>query len=92
MSKYHIVGNHMSGLISYTTTMSDVSFLACVNTVPVIMPRREKTLFCNMPTIKTADQFAHQRSLISSFVIDFLGYIITPLAICKFSIFWQVTS
>ena len=82
-------GDH--GEILYTT-MSDISFLACVNTVPVIMPRWEKILFCNMPTIKTADQFAHQRSLISTFVIDFLGYIITPHANCKISIFWLVTS
>ena len=51
-----------------------------------IGPRREKTgLRCVNNTV--ADQPAHQRSLISAFVIRFLKSIISKLASHKISIF-----
>ena len=60
--------------------------------VPVIIfgPRREKTCLRGFANNTGADQPAHLRSLISTFVIHFLESIISKLAISEISIFHLV--
>ena len=50
-------------------------------------PRREKTLSSMFVNNKGADQPAHQRSLVSAFVICLLEIMISKLATSKISIF-----
>ena len=53
-------------------------------------PRREKTCLWGFANNEDADQPAHPRSLISTFVIRFLESIISKLATSEILIFWLV--
>ena len=56
--------------------------------MPVLIgPRREKTFLWGFANNTVADQPAHQRSLISAFVIRFLESIIHNLATGEISVF-----
>ena len=54
-------------------------------------PRREKTCLRGFANNKGADQSAHQRSLISAFVIRILESTISKLATSEISTFWLVS-
>ena len=54
-------------------------------------PRREKTCLQGIANNTGADQPAHLRSLISTYVIRLLESIISRLATSEISIFWLVT-
>ena len=54
-------------------------------------PRREKACLWDVANNTGADQPAHQRSLISAFVIRFINSTICKLASGEISIFWLVS-
>ena len=55
--------------------------------ISIYGPRREKTCLLGLANNKGADQPAHPRSLISTFVIRFLESIISKLATSQIKIF-----
>ena len=86
MSKCHIVGNHLSWLIFSITPSYSIhdGFLS-------FGPRREKTCLREFANNTGADQPAHPRSLISTFVIRFMESIICKLATDENSSFYLVS-
>ena len=59
--------------------------------VPIYGPRREKICLPGFANNKCADQPAHARSLISTFVIRYLERIIRYFVTGEISIFWLVS-
>ena len=68
-----------------------LSYMLVWKNYPIYGPRREKTCLRGFANNKGADQPAHQRSLIITFVIRLLKSIISRLVTSEISLFYLVS-